>query len=154
EPQPPSSLRPGVSPELDAVCRKALASKVRDRFGSMQELAEALQDALDPPENSSARRLSGAGRSRRRWWARVLFLVLVLVAGFTLTGTLFPLFDDRGGRTGTAGPSAMPAPEEKVGEVRRFEGHTAEVWSVALSSDGHQALSASFDKILRLWDVK
>jgi WD40 repeat protein len=39
-------------------------------------------------------------------------------------------------------------------EVRRFEGHTKSVRSVAFSPDGRQALSGSDDQTLRLWEVK
>jgi WD40 repeat protein len=38
-------------------------------------------------------------------------------------------------------------------ELRRFEGHTAQVWTVALSFDGRRAVSGSFDGTLRLWDA-
>jgi WD40 repeat protein len=38
-------------------------------------------------------------------------------------------------------------------EVRRFEGHTDQVWTVAVSADGQTALTASGDKTARLWDV-
>lgn len=39
------------------------------------------------------------------------------------------------------------------GEVRRFQGHTARVQSIALSPDGCRALSGSADRTMRLWDV-
>jgi WD40 repeat protein len=39
-------------------------------------------------------------------------------------------------------------------EIRAFTGHTAGVWSVALSADGTRALSGSDDGTMRLWDVK
>ncbi|HYT92421.1 MAG TPA: WD40 repeat domain-containing protein, partial [Gemmataceae bacterium] len=39
-------------------------------------------------------------------------------------------------------------------EVRRFDGHTDAVLSVALSADGRRALSGSLDKTVRLWDVQ
>ena len=37
--------------------------------------------------------------------------------------------------------------------MRTFEGHTGEVGSVCFSGDGQLALSGSYDKTLRLWDV-
>jgi WD40 repeat protein len=38
-------------------------------------------------------------------------------------------------------------------EVRRFEGHTSAVRHVAVSPDGKQFLSASFDGTMRLWEL-
>ncbi len=39
-------------------------------------------------------------------------------------------------------------------DLKRFVGHTASVWAVALSADGKQALSGSMDGTARLWDVE
>ena len=41
-----------------------------------------------------------------------------------------------------------------VGELRRFDGHTDKVSSVALSPDGKTALSSSDDRTVRQWDLE
>src|SRR5262249_34721148 len=46
EPPPPSTWRPDVDPQLEAICRKTMAKKAADRYASMTELATALQDYL------------------------------------------------------------------------------------------------------------
>jgi serine/threonine protein kinase/CubicO group peptidase (beta-lactamase class C family) len=60
EPPPaPSALCPDVDATLDAICRKAMAKRVEDRFASMEEFAAALQDYLRdpiPPANSASAR--------------------------------------------------------------------------------------------------
>ncbi len=52
--------------------------------------------------------------------------------------------------TGTtvAVPVAGPA-----GEFKKFEGHTDEVKGVALSADGHYAVSGGRDQTVRIWDL-
>src|SRR4051794_41947320 len=39
-------------------------------------------------------------------------------------------------------------------EVRKLEGHSDGVWSVAFSPDGSRIAFGSFDKTIRIWDVK
>ena len=46
EPPPPSSLRPGLDPDLEAICLKAMAKKPEDRYASMSDFAAALTDHL------------------------------------------------------------------------------------------------------------
>ncbi len=46
EPPAPTTLRPELEPELEAICLKAMAKKIDDRYASMAELATALTDAL------------------------------------------------------------------------------------------------------------
>jgi WD40 repeat protein/serine/threonine protein kinase len=49
-------------------------------------------------------------------------------------------------------PATKPV-AEKVGEVRRFEGHTKGAWGVAFSPDGRYALSGGSDGTCVLWEV-
>ena len=44
EPEPPSTHRPGLDPELEAICLKAMAKRPAARYASMAELAAALGD--------------------------------------------------------------------------------------------------------------
>lgn len=48
DPPPPSTLRPGLSPETDAVFKKVLAKKPSDRFDSCGAFAAALSEAILP----------------------------------------------------------------------------------------------------------
>ena len=49
-PPPPSRLRPELSPELDALCLKALAKEPEQRYPSMAEFAAALKGWLGHAE--------------------------------------------------------------------------------------------------------
>ncbi len=46
QPAPPSALRSGVDPRLEAICLKAMAKRPEDRFADMEEYAAALDDYL------------------------------------------------------------------------------------------------------------
>ncbi|MCI0377324.1 MAG: hypothetical protein L0215_06950, partial [Gemmataceae bacterium] len=48
---------------------------------------------------------------------------------------------------------AADGPVGPVGELKKFEGHTDEVKSVALSSDGRYAASGSVDQSVRVWNL-
>jgi serine/threonine protein kinase len=80
EPEAPGARRPGLDPELEAVCLKAMAKKAADRYVSMMELAaalghylrsadaaaawEALPEAAPAPEVLSPSRSRGTGERR------------------------------------------------------------------------------------------
>jgi serine/threonine protein kinase len=46
DPPPPSTHRPEIDRELEAICLKAMAKKVGDRYATMDEMAAALNDYL------------------------------------------------------------------------------------------------------------
>jgi hypothetical protein len=45
-PKPPSAYRPDVDPRLEAICLKAMAKKISERYASMSELAAALTEYI------------------------------------------------------------------------------------------------------------
>jgi serine/threonine protein kinase/formylglycine-generating enzyme required for sulfatase activity len=49
EPEPPSKFRPDLDPRLEAICLKAMAKKVKDRYATMADFAAALGDWLARP---------------------------------------------------------------------------------------------------------
>jgi serine/threonine protein kinase len=64
EPPPLSPLRPDLDPQLEAICRKALAKELSRRFTSMAELAQTLEDYLSGKAPlSSPQGVTGAGPS-------------------------------------------------------------------------------------------
>jgi serine/threonine protein kinase len=49
EPRPPSALRPGLDPRLEAACLRALAKRPADRWPTMAAFADALAPLPEPP---------------------------------------------------------------------------------------------------------
>lgn len=52
----PSETDPSVTPELDAICRRAMALDPRERFGSMRELHDAIEAHLAGERDEELRR--------------------------------------------------------------------------------------------------
>jgi formylglycine-generating enzyme required for sulfatase activity/serine/threonine protein kinase len=81
EPEPPRVHRPGLDPRLEAICLKALAKQPADRWPTMQTLAEALGECLQPAPDGADQQLVSAtrpgshgpalatGDESSRWWA-------------------------------------------------------------------------------------
>jgi Protein kinase domain len=82
QPEPPSKLRPGLDPRLEAICLKALSKEIAGRHASMQDLGAALTDYLQSPVAAipvdSASAASGTARPRP---ARLGWLWLLLAGG-------------------------------------------------------------------------
>ena len=51
EPAPPSTHQPGIDPELDAICLKAMAKRPSGRYPSMEVMAESVGDYLGRAES-------------------------------------------------------------------------------------------------------
>ena len=67
-PTPPSELRPGIDPRIEAVCLKMMAKKASDRFPSMKAVAEQLAAIVKSPaaDADRCRKVAGSRPSRRR----------------------------------------------------------------------------------------
>lgn len=112
---PLHSVRPDISPAVDAAVAKALDHDPSRRFATPREFAEALDQGLGTSASSAA-------GSRRRWSTVGLWgaAALVVVTGFALLRPLmmgvpeldsqsvivFPLFDARPGAEGAEGEEA------------------------------------------------
>ncbi len=86
DPEPPSRHRPGLDPELEAVCLCAMAKEPGERFASMAEFAAALDacaagESLPPSARTRlAARAAAARRGARGRRAALAAAVLGLVA--------------------------------------------------------------------------
>jgi serine/threonine protein kinase len=161
-PRPARALNATVPPGLSRLIQKLMAKDPADRPSSAAVVAGAL----------AAVERGGSGRPRVscRW---VAVAASLLLAGLGLTTYLHT--------TRPAPPTPdepPPAPEGKscasvepgtvpvLREIRRFEGHSDIVWSVAFSPDGNRALTGSGmrqedgkwlrgeDRSVRLWEVE
>lgn len=119
---PPSSVRPDLSPEVDAVLERALAKRPQDRFPSCAAFVEALAVALSP----SGRRVRGDLPTRVASRTGAPSLPPTLLAP-TLSGPT-------GARSTRATPRpAPPAPPAPPAEERRsplpLPGASRTTWS-------------------------
>ncbi|HVV99449.1 MAG TPA: serine/threonine-protein kinase, partial [Planctomycetaceae bacterium] len=83
EPPAPSALRPGLDPQLEDICLKMMAKEVGQRFGSMQEVVDALE-TWSGAKRSTARpshpKTHKPPRSKRgNRWLTVLMGAAILV---------------------------------------------------------------------------
>jgi serine/threonine protein kinase/tetratricopeptide (TPR) repeat protein len=84
EPLPPREYRPDVDPQLEAICQRAVAKKVADRFATMKDFAAALESCrTESREQSETREIPQDGerqdgRRHSRTGSRVALAMLVL----------------------------------------------------------------------------
>jgi hypothetical protein len=90
---PPSRVRPGVSPDLEAICLKAMARDPDDRYQSAGEMARDLRNATAGLRVSARRygvreTVARAVASRREPFALAVLTVLLMVAGIYASVTM------------------------------------------------------------------
>jgi serine/threonine-protein kinase len=124
--EPPRLADPGglVSPEVDAVLRRALAKERQERYPTVTEFAEALVRAVPSAVSAPARprasavttrrvsavpvRVAAAGRGPVRALRSRVTLMALLTVGVATAGALW--IGSRADGTGRAGAVGLPAP--------------------------------------------
>jgi serine/threonine-protein kinase len=126
---PPSELVPGLSPAFDALVLRALSRDPEQRYGSVEQLGEALLELADEPArlawgnelaplgatmsgvSSESERPVAKGRAARLWLSASLPVAAAAVATLSVLGA-----NPSAPRTGAAG--LIPAPRVQVVESR------------------------------------
>jgi hypothetical protein len=116
-PEPPSRLRPGIDPGLEAICLKALAKAPAERFASMDAMATALQQYLSGVSTGQYVPPLPPAPNRRRLWPALAGLLLfgvmvVVITWIKITAT---------GSQETPNPAALLTPFQGSMEVRVWE---------------------------------
>jgi WD40 repeat protein len=160
-PSAPHALEPAVPRELSDLIVRLLD---RNPAARTPGTARAVVEALAALQRRGPSR--GYFRQARPWLALSGATALLLVA-VAVVGSLWNKPGAPPHPTPTSQRGAPVAAAVTLEPVRRFEGHTGFVWSVALSPDGRLALSTSGmrrgpqgrleegdDHSVRLWDVE
>lgn len=179
DPEPPSAIREDINPSLEAICRKAIARDIDNRYCSMAEFASELTDFLksdggqasEPvmpiadarqgsPENSEtvvsqvSETTDAAGRSgsavQRRPSSRVK--VMAVAAAVVLTLIILMLSPWTSSSPDGDGQSDPPdVTPLKNNRVREFVGNSETIVGVGLSPDNKLIASCTSRGTILVW---
>jgi hypothetical protein len=136
DPAPPSRLRPEVTPQVEAVCLRAMARQREDRFQTGSELADALRALVRGSDESHP---EPAPRSSSPGWPLILAGVLLIAVASGL-GAWLALPDARVESAAGAEPPAQPEQTDAstggdaapVAPPAPVEPHEPEAWDWVL----------------------
>lgn len=174
----PSSLRPGIDQDLEAICLKAMAKKIDDRYSSMTEFAAELSEYLrrdtrgastviseetvsPTPSRRSASHETEATRTKRittdTRGAKNPKNISWLVGASAIAATLLIISVILSSLPRDPAVSAIPRSvdgEAKPGFVLSFDGHTKPISSIVFSPDGKQVLTGDAGGNIRLYQTQ
>lgn len=142
--QPPSEIRPGCDPKLEAICLKMLSKSLADRYGSMKEVAAELTDFVKVgrallPVTERATGKSARPTARRN--STRLKLILCGFAALVFAGVIVIEITDKDGKgTIVTVPDGTPidvqtAPGDKVSITRKEDAPASDKPNVELPED-------------------
>ena len=120
-PETPASVRPEVDPKLNAICMKAMAKKVEDRFADADQMAAALAEFLQTASGTSSASPTLREKSRRRSGWRVASIALGVIAVCALVAGVVFLTRTNEGAVKNAASAPIDPPQPKTPPVRNQE---------------------------------
>lgn len=170
DPEPIESLRDDIPENLAAVMKRMLEKDPAKRYQTASDVADALE-LFAPPSTLAAIPTADLATPQRRWSRRrtsltaaiigfvgLCIVVVAMMGGFAGDDKKQATNNTPVGNSNGLAPSTDSA--DKPVLIRRFVGHQAPVWEVAINSDGTLAASISggarkgCDGMICLWDFK
>lgn len=162
-------MRTDVPAELDEIFQQLIAKRPEDRFGSADELLDALmpmlhrdsaawseeeiaESALDvvPYVPMVQPRRAPSRTGRRVWLVGSIAALAVMAAG---VAWFFWPRGDRGEAGGSASALKVPIADMAIEPTMSLIGHANTVECLAFTPDGRQMVSSDDDQLLLVWDL-